>query len=188
MLRKISDLNNKVCPWWLIPTFDNRLRRIIHDPDTLLADLIFPGQTVLDIGCGIGYFTIPMARMVGEQGQIIAIDLQARMLDGVHRRAERAGVAERIRLHQGNLDHLMLANRADFALMFWMMHEVPDQRSFLHQVCTLLKPEASLLLVEPRLHVSAAAFQRTIETAKAVGLKVRAQPQVKLSMAILLAS
>ena len=187
MLRKISQLNNQVCPWWLMPTFDNPLRRLIHNPNKILAGLVAEGQTALDIGCGMGYFTIPMAHMVGIKGQLIAIDLQARMLNGVRKRALRAGVAERVRLHRGDLSQVNLAAAADFALMFWMAHEVPEQEIFLRQVSDLLKPGAGLLLVEPLLHVSAAAFQRTVGAAQTAGLEVRAEPKVKFSRAVLMA-
>jgi ubiquinone/menaquinone biosynthesis C-methylase UbiE len=53
----------------------------------------------VDIGCGIGYFTISMARLVGPAGSVTAVDLQPEMLAGVERRAEKVGVRERIRLH-----------------------------------------------------------------------------------------
>ena len=55
---------------------DNPIRRIIHSPDKILGGYIEPGQTVLDLGCGSGTFTIAMARMVGEAGRVIAVDLQ----------------------------------------------------------------------------------------------------------------
>ena len=84
-----------ICPWWLCPTFDNPLRRLIQDPDRILAGLVQPGETALDIGCGMGYFSIPLARLVGPEGKVICVDLQEQMLAGVRRRAERAGVADR---------------------------------------------------------------------------------------------
>ena len=89
-----------VCPWWLCPTFDNPLRRLIHNPDRILAGLVRAGETALDIGCGMGYFSIPLARLVGPGGKVICVDLQEQMLAGVRRRAERSGVADRIRLHR----------------------------------------------------------------------------------------
>ena len=95
-----------VCPWWLCPTFDNPLRRLIHNPDRILAGLVRPGETALDLGCGMGYFSIPLARLVGPEGKVICVDLQEQMLAGVRRRAERAGVADRIRLHRAGTDGL----------------------------------------------------------------------------------
>ena len=88
-VRQILLMDDHVCPWWLCFTFDNPLRRLIHNPDRLLRSWIAPGQTAIDIGCGMGYFTLPMARLVGNSGRVIAVDLQAQMLDRLQRRAER---------------------------------------------------------------------------------------------------
>jgi hypothetical protein len=54
---KIVTLNNSPCPWWLCFTFDNPVRRLLHNPEQILGGLIQPGQTVADIGCGMGYFS-----------------------------------------------------------------------------------------------------------------------------------
>ena len=87
-----------VCPPWCCFTFDNAFRRLLQDPNRILRPYIKQGWTVLDIGPGMGYFTIPMARLVGDTGKIIAADLQQEMLDGVDHRAYKAGVQERIKL------------------------------------------------------------------------------------------
>lgn len=68
--------DQRVCPWWLAYTFDHALRRLIHRPEVILAGLVRPGQTVLDLGCGMGFFSLAMARLVGEQGRVICVDLQ----------------------------------------------------------------------------------------------------------------
>jgi 2-polyprenyl-3-methyl-5-hydroxy-6-metoxy-1,4-benzoquinol methylase len=93
-----------ICPWWGGYFIDNPLRRLIHDLQTILGPYVKPGMTVLDVGCGMGFFSIGMARMVGDEGRVIAVDLQQKMLDVLWRRAQRAGVADRIRLglHDGS--------------------------------------------------------------------------------------
>jgi ubiquinone/menaquinone biosynthesis C-methylase UbiE len=174
-----------VCPWWLCATFDNPLRRLIHNPDRILAGLVRPGEIALDIGCGMGYFSIPLARLVGPGGKVICVDLQEQMLAGVRRRAERTGVADRIRLHRAGTDGLGLTETVDFALAFWMLHEVPDQAAFLAEVRACLKPGSRLLIVEPRAHVSAAALERSVEAAHRAGLLPIGRPDVALSRAAL---
>ena len=76
-----------VCPWWLIRTLDNPLRRLFQNPEEILKDFVRTGDACLDVGCGIGYFTIPMAKLAGPSGNVTAVDLQPQMLAGVERRA-----------------------------------------------------------------------------------------------------
>ena len=89
-----------VCPPWLAGMLESPLRRAMHRPEKLLAGLVEPGMTVLDIGCGPGYFSLSMARLVGPQGRVIAADLQPEMLARVRAHAEKDGLLERITLHQ----------------------------------------------------------------------------------------
>jgi ubiquinone/menaquinone biosynthesis C-methylase UbiE len=175
------------CPWWLAPTFDNPLRRFVHNPAEILGDLVKPGYTVIDLGCGMGYFSVAMAKMVGPDGQVIAVDLQSQMLAGARRRAERARVLSRVVFHQSTPDLINLTSQADFALAFWMVHEVQNQPAFLRQASDQLKPQGRFLLVEPRLHVTSTAFSRTVQIARSVGLEVDQPRRVSLSHAVLLA-
>ena len=159
-----------VCPWWLIHIFDNPLRRLVQNPERILRDIVRPGDACLDLGCGIGYLTIPMAGIVGPSGTVTAADLQPEMLAGVRRRAEKSGLLSRIRLHQVDASGLHFEAVFDFALAFWMVHEVPDQESLLQQIGRALKPGGRFLLSEPKGHVRQAAFDRTVGLAEKAGL------------------
>ena len=174
-----------VCPWWLAYTFDNPLRRIFHRPEKTLGPYLEAGMTAVDIGCGMGYFSIGMAGIVGEKGRVIAVDLQQKMLDITARRAAKRGVMDRIQLHRCDPDALGLTCEADFALTFWMVHEVPDRLRFLEQVRSVLKPGGKYLLAEPRFHVSAAKFEKTLQEAVSAGFWVLDSPGVALSRAVL---
>ncbi len=175
-----------VCPWWFVRSFDNPLRRLAQNPTKLLAPLVRPGDSCLDIGSGIGYFTIPMARLVGSAGAVTALDVQPRMLEGVRRRAEEAGVSDRVTLCLTDAAGFRLEGAFDFALMFWMAHEVPDRPALFGQVRAALRPGGRLLLVEPKGHVGKAAFERTVGVAEQSGL-VRLRPvPVRLSRAVLM--
>lgn len=177
--------SSPTCPWWLAPTFDNPLRRYVHDPAQILGDLVQPGQAAIDIGCGMGYFAIGLARLVGPDGRVVAADLQPEMLEGVARRAGRAGLLERLSLVQSTPERIGASGEFDFALTFWMVHEVRDQPAFLRQVAGLLKAGGKYLLVEPKLHVSAAAFEKTVALARAAGLRPLAPRGVRFSRAVL---
>jgi ubiquinone/menaquinone biosynthesis C-methylase UbiE len=82
-------------------------------------------MTAMDIGCGMGFCSIAMARMVGNEGKVISVDLQQKMLDVLLKRARKAGVAERIETHRCEADSLGVDTAVDFVLAFMMVHEVP---------------------------------------------------------------
>lgn len=179
-------MNEMVCPWWLCYSFDNPLRRLFHDPDRLLGPYVKTGMTVVDIGCGMGYFTIGLARLTGPEGKVIAVDLQQQMLDVLERRSRRAGVADRIVLHRCSKKSLGVEDSADFALAFWMAHEVPDKPRFFGEILALLKPRGRLLVVEPKVHVTQRSLERTVVVCRETGFHVLEEPRVALSRAFLL--
>jgi len=87
---------HRVCPWWLGYLLASPLRRILIPPAKVLAGHVRPGMTVLEPGPGMGFFTLELARLVGGSGRVIAVDIQPRMLDGLRRRAAKAGVLDRV--------------------------------------------------------------------------------------------
>ena len=176
---------NHVCPWWFAYTFDNFLRPFVHDPRRIFASLVREGTTVLDVGCGMGYFSIGLAGLVGGSGRVIAVDLQEEMLSVLRRRAEKAGVGGRIFPHLCRADDLELHDPVDFAVAFWMVHETPDAESFFRQVASVMKRDARLLVAEPAFHVTAADFGHIVESALAAGLRRREAPPVRFSRAAL---
>jgi ubiquinone/menaquinone biosynthesis C-methylase UbiE len=172
------------CPWWLLFTFDNPARKLIHDPHKILNPYVRPGDKVLDIGCGMGYFSLELARLVGEDGQVIAADLQPEMLAGLEKRALRSGLQSRIQPHICFPDSIGIYEPLDFAFAFWMVHEVRNRKPFLQEIYAGLKPGGIFLIVEPKIHVSNEDFSRTIMLCKEIGFSVFAQPKVPVSRAI----
>jgi len=173
-----------VCPWWLIYTVDNAFRRLVYNTERIFTPYVEPGMTVLDMGCGRGFNTLGLARIVGREGRVIAADLQPRMLNMVRKRAKRAGLAERIQPHACQADTIGLSGPMDFVNAFWVVHELPDASNFLRQVHACLMPGGKLLVAEPRRHVSRGAFADMVKTAEAVGLQVCATPSIRWSMTV----
>lgn len=185
----MSRARRSVCPWWLGWVLVSPLRRLWHDPATILAPHVRPGMTVLEPGPGMGFFTLELARRVGERGRVIAVDLQPRMLAGLRRRAARAGVLPRLELRLGTADSLGAADLAgvvDFALAFAVVHEIPAPAAFSRELAGALKPGARLLLVEPRGHVDTAAFDDEVRAAREAGLEAVAHPRISRSRTALL--
>jgi ubiquinone/menaquinone biosynthesis C-methylase UbiE len=175
-----------VCPWWGGYFIDNRLRRWLHQPENILSPYLQPSMTVLDFGCGMGFFSIAAARTIGPSGQVVAVDLQQQMLDVLRQRAERAGVAQQIQTHRCQANSLDLDATFDFALAFYSAHEVPDQPRLLHEIHDLLHEGSKFLLVEPVGHVTARAFRRTLDQAAELGWSIEDHPKISWSHAALL--
>jgi ubiquinone/menaquinone biosynthesis C-methylase UbiE len=176
-----------VCPWWVGYLLVSPIRRWFQDPDKILSPYISPGMTVLDVGPGMGFFTIPAARMVGDSGRVIAVDLQEKMLKSLVKRAEKAGVAGRIVTKLCEPDNLGVSEPIDLCLAFNVVHEVPDASALFSQIKAILKPTGKLLLAEPgRWHISEQDFESTLAKASAEGLKLIARPEIRGSQSALL--
>ena len=176
-----------VCPWQHGPLLASAFRRLLQSPDRLLGPYLRRGMTAVDIGCGMGYFTIPMKGLVGVEGTVIAVDLQPEMLEGLKQRAEKAGCPG-IELHQcgnGSLELGEWTGCADFALVFWMLHEAPDSRHLIGEVHSLLSENGRLLLAEPNGHVNAERFDECRDMIVSLGFKLLATPKIALSRAAL---
>jgi ubiquinone/menaquinone biosynthesis C-methylase UbiE len=173
-----------VCPWWLCWTFDNPVRRLVHNPMRILSRFVHEGDTVIDIGAGMGYFSIPMAGLVGAHGKVIALDVQSRMLEELRQRAQKNNCSGRIETHCVSESACAPQVRADFALAFWMIHEVPDRERLFVEIRALLKDNAKLLIVEPKVHVIASAFRKTVEMATQAGFACQEEhPRIFMSRA-----
>ena len=163
-----------VCPAWAGPLLCCPLRRLFERPETLLEHHVTPGMTVLEPGCGMGYFTLPIARMTGPTGKVVAVDLQPKMLEGLTRRARRTGLLERIEAvacMDGDLGLAARSGLIDVAIAIHVLHEVRDRRAFLEQVFQALRPGGRLLLLEPKGHVSLEAFEGELALAEQVGFR-----------------
>ena len=166
--------------WLVIPG-----RTLFNNPRRILGRLVRSGDVVLDLGCGPGFFTLPLARMVGETGRVIAVDVQQRMLDSLRARAKKAGLESRIRFELAGSEVPGAHDPADLALAFWMVHEVPDKRAFMDQVFASVKPGGGFLLVEPLGHVGRKQFVATVALAEQAGFTAVKRPRIGFSRAAL---
>jgi len=158
----------------------------LYQPEKLFGPYVREGMMVADIGCGMGFNAIALARMVGEDGRVIAVDVQDKMLDVLRKRAARAGLAGRIETRQTQPDSIGIDTEVGFAVAFWSVHEMPEAARFMEQVRSCLAPGGNLLIVEPRSRVSTKEFQATLTLANAVGLKVHHEPRLPFSRSAVL--
>ena len=168
-----------VCPHQMSFFLDNWIRRLIQNPVRIVGSYIQEGDTVMDMGCGPGYFTIDMAKMVGPEGRVIAVDIQTKMFQRVRKKAQKHGVAHRIDYHTAGMDSIGLGKKANFILAFYMIHEVPDMTHTLEELKSLLNDGGKILAVEPKMHVSKAGFKKMLGHAGKIGLKAFDFPKRK---------
>ena len=179
-----------ICPWWLGYLLANPLRSLIQDPARILGPHIRPGMTVLEPGPGMGFFTLELARQVGLNGHVIAVDLEPRMLQGLQRRAAKRRLLNRIETRQARPDSMDvqdLAGTVDFVLAFAVVHELPSPDTFFNEAASALKPGGRLLLAEPAGHVRSALFEEELRSATGVGLSLLERPSIRRSHAALFA-
>ena len=184
-------MSNRVCPWWLGYFLASPIRRWGQgNPTDILSPYVREGMTVLEPGPGMGFFTIPLARLVGASGRVVAVDLQPKMIASLKRRAAKAGVLDRIDARISLADTMALddlAGKVDFTLAFAMVHEFPDAQRFFAEVARASKPGASLLLAEPRGHVNDEKFEVELAAAAAAQFELTARPVIRRSHAAELA-
>ncbi len=182
----MSDKCRRVCPVERAGGLDSKIRRWVQDPQKILGPSVQEGMTVLDLGCGPGFFSIDLAQMVGGSGRVIASDLQEGMLDRLRDKIHGTELADRIILHKCEENKIGVSTPVDFALAFYMVHEVPDQEQFFAELGSILKPAGQVLIAEPPIHVSKKAFAETIEKAQTAGFITVEEPKIFLSKAVIM--
>ena len=174
-------MSHSVCPFWMGYFLLCPVRRFGQNPEKILSPYVGSGMTVLDIGPGMGFFTLPMARLVGPTGKVVCLDVQLKMLDAVRHRADKAEVADRIETRvcePMSLGIGDLAGKVDVVLLFAVVHEVPDTPRLFREIAQAMRPGARCLVAEPKLHVSERDFEQTIATANEQGLELAERPVI----------
>ncbi len=162
-----------VVPWWLGPLLASPVRRLLQNPERLVAALVGPGDEVLEVGPGMGFFTLPLARAVGEQGRVVCVDVQPRMLQGLSRRLEKRGLADRVTVRQCSADGLGiddLAGSMDVVLAIHVVHEMRAPAVALQDMARALRSGGRLILVEPAGHCPERVFRAELDWAARAGL------------------
>ena len=189
MITSVSE--NRLCSHKHAFALDNLFRRLVQSPEKILTPYLNKGDSAIDLGCGPGFFTLPMAGLVGPSGTVIGVDVQQEMLAKVKAKLaklrNRSSLAD-VHLHQCSQADLGLDDsvRADFVLAYYMVHETADQHSFFRQVRKLLKPSGIFLIVEPPFHVNRKQFAQTLRCAEQSNLAVIDRPKRKGGFSALL--
>jgi len=178
-----------VCPWWLGYWLASPIRKLRHDPKSILTPFVREGMTVFEPGPGMGFFTLSMARMVGHQGKVVAVDIQPHMIGNLRRRARKKGLAGRIECRLAASDGMGIADltgKVDFVLAFAVVHELPDACEFFKESFTALRPGGKLLFSEPLPHIDESEFAKSLEYARRAGFQLESIPTINSSLSAVL--
>lgn len=178
-----------VCPVWVGYLLTSPLRKLLQNPKKILSPYIKEGMKVLDIGSAMGFFSLPLAKMVGSEGKVICVDLQEKMTKALEKRAHKAGVLNRIETRLCNENSLGLDDlneKIDFALAFAIVHEVPDANSFFFELYQAIKPSGKVLVAEPKGRISENDFNKSVSISEQNGFKVIERPSIGRSHSVVL--
>lgn len=178
-----------VCPVWMGYILSSPLRKLIEKPSKRLSPFLEEGMTVIDAGCAMGFYSLPMARMVGASGRVICVDLQEKMVSKLFKRAKKKNLQGRIEarvctstdLNLGDLESV-----ADFVLAASVVHEVPNAGEFFFQLFRTMKDGAKLLFLEPGKHVSLRQFKVAIDEAEDKGFTLLEESGTRRRLSALL--
>ena len=143
----------------------------------------------MDIGCAMGFFSLPLARMVGSGGKVICVDIQEKMIKSLLMRAQKAGLSDRIDARICDEKSLGLDDvkgQIDFAIASAVVHEVPDVNNFFSEVYSAVRTGSQFLVIEPKGRVSEEDFEQTIAAARQNHFKAVGRPRVGSGRAVLL--
>jgi ubiquinone/menaquinone biosynthesis C-methylase UbiE len=183
----MNNERNRVCPVELANSLDSKIRKWLQSPQKILSPYVKEGMTVLDIGCGPGFFSIELAKMVGRNGKVVSADLQDGMLQKLRNKIRGTELEERIKIVKCEKDEINVSEKIDFGLAFFMVHEVPNKEPFFQELKTILNENGQILIVEPKLfHVSKKDFESTTRQAENVGFIVNRGPRLRLCWSAIL--
>lgn len=169
------------CPWFLQFVLVNPLRRFLEPARPLLAPYVRSGMTVLEPGCGFGYFSLPLARLVGPSGHVHCLDVEPRAISRLRRRAASAGLTDRITAEacEGtDLGRHDLDGAVDVVVVMHVLHEFEDLPGFLDQAKAKLRSEGRMLVVEPKGHVTTSQFDAMMALSAQRGFVVADRPDL----------
>lgn len=176
---------HRICPAEIGGILDIPWRKFLHNPKKILSPFIRKGMTVMDLGCGPGFFTRDIAEMVGDEGKVIAVDVQQGMLDRIAGKLRKTSFSHRVECHLSGADHIGWKGKADFIFAFYVVHEVLYPENFLFEWEELLNEGGSILIAEPLFHVKKKDFYEMVDRLVERGWKVSPGPKIRYSRSVL---
>ena len=130
-----------------------------------------------------------LARIVGDRGKVVAIDVQKKMIESLRRRSQKARMNNRIDLRLAGPEGMGvsdLVGKVDFVLAFAVVHEMPDAGKFFMESFKALKANGKLLFSEPANHIEESEFNESLNLARSVGFALAERPEIKSNLSAVL--
>jgi ubiquinone/menaquinone biosynthesis C-methylase UbiE len=136
-----------VAKW--VGVFDDPGRDAWQKPDAVLQALgVAPGMTVADLGAGTGYFSVHLAKAVGDTGKVLAIDVEPKLVDYMKDRAAKAHLAQMVAVLAETDDPKLPAHGVDLVLVVDTWHHIDDRLHYLAKLAAGLKPDGRVAVVD----------------------------------------
>ncbi len=125
---------------------DETERRKWQNPDSILADIgLRPGLTFVDVGCGDGFFALPAARIVGKEGKVYALDLDAVAISSLKEKASRSNLTNVETRVGAAEDTIFCESCADVLFFGIVLHDFDDPAKVLKNAARMIKPSGRLV-------------------------------------------
>ncbi|MCX5782562.1 MAG: methyltransferase domain-containing protein [Elusimicrobia bacterium] len=174
------------CPWWLIVLLENPLVQRVMGSKMIIERMgLMPGMKVLDVGCGPGRISIPMAKYIGPQGEVVSFDIQEKMLEILKKRIKENAITN-IRVVQGGAGAsppVLISEKSrggegfknyfDRAILVTVLGEIPDRKKALEEIYLALKPGGVLSVTEALTDPDYLSKKTIIKLAEEAGFKFK---------------
>jgi ubiquinone/menaquinone biosynthesis C-methylase UbiE len=132
---------------------DNFVRRIVFPPEKLVSQFIMEGKAVADLGSGPGYFTLPIAKTVGQKGKVYAVDFDAKQIERLKKKAAREGYEETIEAHASSAAEIGFIpdKGVDFVFASGLLCCMVDHAGAIREIKRILKEDGSAYLSVSRI-------------------------------------
>lgn len=165
---------------------ESSFRFKFQNPKKILGPYVKPGMTVLDLGCGPGFFTTEIASLLDHSGKVIAADIQDGMLDKLVQKISGTELEGIIQVHKCQEKSLKLTDKIDFVLAFYSFHEMSGFENIIDEIKLLLKQDGVIFIAEQKFHVQKNAFKEIVDKMIKKGFEITSKPKVFLSRAVVM--
>jgi ubiquinone/menaquinone biosynthesis C-methylase UbiE len=177
-------VNQSICPVEKAGMLDSFFRRIIQNPKRIIKPYVKEGMTAMDLGCGPGFFTVEMAKIIQHTGKVIAVDVQEGMLELLATKIKGTAYQDQITIHKAKSNTINFSGTVDFILAFYVVHEI-NRNNLFSELKSILNPDGKILIVEPNFHISKKVYEEMLQTLIKEGFEIISKPKIFLSRAIL---